>query len=162
MNPGVEISACQPVELIDELIKWPQGNPSGQQGKQDANKGAGYREQQEYGAGFRASADGFDDAEPNHEVHEQAGKDSGNGYNDKYKQGDQYGESKAPSALFFFHTFFTALYPRPRTDFISNSSHPSKRRRSLPTWTVTVSQPVSLSEPHISSMSWMRVKICPG
>ena len=163
LDAGVKIAAGQAIHALHQLPHRAKGQFTGHDGNDGAKQ---QTDAQHDGAGGPDNGDHFlgggnDIASHHEEGHHRSSRHRHRqgAENNDGKQKSQTKEGLGQSDL---HTFFTALYPRPRTLTISNSSQPSNRRRRRPTWTVTVSQPVSLSAPQISSISWIRVKIFPG
>ena len=130
-NPGLVVAGGQTVQAFRHPVYGPQGEGAEkhrQQGAADeANEGNDAEEAQDTGV-FHPPGQ---QAQPVRCQQNDADDAQGHQGHQKHTAGQQQRQGHA-ALLLFLHTFFTALYPRPRTETISNSGQASKRLRSRP------------------------------
>ena len=174
-QPRVKIPRRKAVELIDQLVDRLERQSAAKKGHKSPDDQARQRHKQQHRLQIQISFHVHKHAKLRESINAKCRKADGQreDHKNEDRKNDRQRRARGTLTIFyprasfyhpfiFPHPFFTALYPSPRTASIWNSSQPSKRRRKRAICTVTVSHPVSLSAPQISSMSWIRVKILPG
>ncbi len=166
IQPNRIIAVRKLIHGADQFIQRPQRNTPHHKGDDRSHENTRQGKLQQYKSqavarGMRKMKNSGLDQQPGNKHNEHHGHNQNKKCDDRHKNNERKrtfwlsfpSRPSSVSTALLLHTFLTALYPSPRTETISNSSHPSNRFRSRPICTVTVSQPVSLSIPQISSMS---------